>query len=161
MLYLKRFFLITRILKLKFYCYHIYFSHFENPSKQRYCPSLRTLVYNFEMWKLSRFYTPTCTMKGIINIPKNNSLTIWTGKEIKGGIMTLSYVLCWISFDQGSISPSFYKQLFRPQSPAEPKKNKKDSQLMQLFALLGSARVKAAPKHVDEIDPRRQSYKIV
>ena len=29
----------------------------------------------------------------------------------------------------------------------------KDSQLKQLFALLGSGHVKAACKHVDEIDP--------
>ena len=35
-----------------------------------------------------------------------------------------------------------------------PQKLKKDSQLMQLFALSGSALVKAACKHVDEIDPR-------
>ena len=34
-------------------------------------------------------------------------------------------------------------------------KRKQDSQLKQLFALWGSARVKAAPKLVDEIDPRR------
>ena len=33
-------------------------------------------------------------------------------------------------------------------------KCKKDSQLKQLFALLGSVGVKAAYKHVDEIDPR-------
>ena len=33
---------------------------------------------------------------------------------------------------------------------------KKDSQLKQLFAFLGSAGVKAAQKHVDEIDPRSQ-----
>ena len=32
-------------------------------------------------------------------------------------------------------------------------KRKKDSQLKQLFALLGSARIKAAHKHFDEIDP--------
>ena len=33
-------------------------------------------------------------------------------------------------------------------------KCKKDSQLKQLFELLGSAGVKAACKHIDEIDPR-------
>ena len=33
-------------------------------------------------------------------------------------------------------------------------KHYKDSQLKQLFALLGSACVKAARKHVDEIDPK-------
>ena len=32
-------------------------------------------------------------------------------------------------------------------------KRKKDSQLKQHFALLGSASVKAAHKHIDEIDP--------
>ena len=32
-------------------------------------------------------------------------------------------------------------------------KCKKDSQLKQLFALLGSAGVKAGRKHIDEIDP--------
>ena len=37
---------------------------------------------------------------------------------------------------------------------ADPKIAKKDSQLKQLFALLGSAGVKAVLKHVDEIDPR-------
>ena len=35
-------------------------------------------------------------------------------------------------------------------------KRKKDRQLKLLFALLGSARVKAARKHVGEIDPRRE-----
>ena len=33
-------------------------------------------------------------------------------------------------------------------------KCKKDSQLKQLFPLSGSAHIKAARKHVDEIDPR-------
>jgi hypothetical protein len=36
---------------------------------------------------------------------------------------------------------------------ADPKSAKKDSQVKQLFALLGSACVKAACKDVDEIDP--------
>ena len=40
---------------------------------------------------------------------------------------------------------SFYAQRFQ--------KRQKESQVKQLFALLGSARVKAACKHVDEIDP--------
>ena len=35
----------------------------------------------------------------------------------------------------------------------DPKSAKKDSQVKQLFALLGSGGVKAACKHVDEIDP--------
>ena len=51
---------------------------------------------------------------------------------------------------QGSISPSFYEQLLHPQIP----KAQKDSQVKQLFAFLGSESVKAAPKHVDEIDPK-------
>ena len=33
-------------------------------------------------------------------------------------------------------------------------KRQKDSQVKQLFAILGSAWVKAARKHVDKIDPR-------
>ena len=49
----------------------------------------------------------------------------------------------------GSISPTFYEQLLRTQIP----KMKKDSQIKQLFALLGPAWVKAARKHIDEIDP--------
>ena len=36
------------------------------------------------------------------------------------------------------------------------KKRKKDSQLKQLFALLGSVCLKDARKHVGEIDPRQQ-----
>ena len=47
------------------------------------------------------------------------------------------------------ISSTFYKQLLRAQIP----KAQKDSQVKQLFALLGSARVKAVPKNIDEIDP--------
>ena len=35
----------------------------------------------------------------------------------------------------------------------DPKSAKKDSQVKQLFALLGSAHVKSARKHLDEIDP--------
>ena len=49
----------------------------------------------------------------------------------------------------GPISPTIYAQLLRTQIP----KAQKDSQLKQLFALSGSAGVKAARKHVDEIDP--------
>ena len=52
-------------------------------------------------------------------------------------------------FDQGSISPTFYEQLLHLQIP----KVQKDNQLKQLFALSGSACVKAVHKHVDEIDP--------
>ena len=37
---------------------------------------------------------------------------------------------------------------------ADPKSAKKDSQLKQLFALWVSVIIKAARKHVDEIDPR-------
>ena len=46
---------------------------------------------------------------------------------------------------QGSISPTFYKELLHPQIP----KHQKDTQVKQLFALLGSVRVKAAHKHVE------------
>ena len=52
--------------------------------------------------------------------------------------------------DQGSILPSFYGQLFCAQIP----KAQKDSQIKQLFALLGPAYVKAGCKHDDKIDPR-------
>ena len=45
-----------------------------------------------------------------------------------------------------------YEQLLRLQIP----KVQKDSKLKQLFVLLGSANVKAACKHVEEIDPLRQ-----
>ena len=51
--------------------------------------------------------------------------------------------------NRGSISPTFYEKLLRSQIP----KVQKDSQVKQLFALLGSVSVKAAGKHVDEIDP--------
>ena len=50
----------------------------------------------------------------------------------------------------GSISPAFYEQLLCVQIP----KAQKDSQLKQLFALLGSAGIKAAHKHVDDINTR-------
>ena len=52
---------------------------------------------------------------------------------------------------QGSISPTFYEQLLCVQIP----KAQKDSQVKQLFALLGPAWVKAAHKQVeqDEINP--------
>ena len=50
---------------------------------------------------------------------------------------------------QGSISPSFYKQLLRAHIP----KSQKDSQIKQLFELFGPACVKTERKHVDEIDP--------
>ena len=51
--------------------------------------------------------------------------------------------------DRGSISPSFYAQLLRPQIPKE----QKDSQIKQFFGLLGPESLKAVCKHVDEIDP--------
>jgi hypothetical protein len=49
-----------------------------------------------------------------------------------------------LCFNQGLILPTFYKLLFCVQIP----KVQKDS----LFALLGSAHVKASRKHVGEID---------
>ena len=52
------------------------------------------------------------------------------------------------SDNQGSISPTFYEQLLRKQIP----KAQKDGHVKHLFALLGSAYIKAAYKHVDEID---------
>ena len=54
-----------------------------------------------------------------------------------------------VSLPLGSISPSFYDKLLHTQIP----KAQKDSQIKQLFELLGPACVKAARKHVDEIDP--------
>ena len=50
----------------------------------------------------------------------------------------------------GSISPTFQEQL--PVS-ADPKSAKKTVKSSSFFVLLGSARVKAAHKHIDEIDP--------
>ena len=43
---------------------------------------------------------------------------------------------------------------------ADPKSAKKCSKIKQHFALLGSAGVKAARKHVDEIDPRSARNKV-
>ena len=51
---------------------------------------------------------------------------------------------------QVPISPTFYKQLLCMQIP----KAQKDNQLKQLFALSGSAGIKALHKHIDEIDPK-------
>ena len=47
------------------------------------------------------------------------------------------------------ISSTFYEELLHAQIP----KAQTDSQFKQLFGLLGSASVKAAHKHIDEIDP--------
>ena len=44
---------------------------------------------------------------------------------------------------------SFYAQLICAQIPEA----QKDSQVKQIFALTGSAHIKAALKHVDETDP--------
>ena len=51
--------------------------------------------------------------------------------------------------EMGSISPIFNKQVLFKQIP----KVQKDSELKQLFALLGSAGVKALHKHIDETGP--------
>ena len=51
----------------------------------------------------------------------------------------------------GSISTSFYEQLLRAQIPKAQKKTVKSS---SFFVRLGPAFVKAAHKHIDEIDPR-------
>ena len=53
-------------------------------------------------------------------------------------------------FNLGSISPTFYNLHLQAQIP----KTQKDSQLKQLFALLGSERIKAAHKHIDEFDTK-------
>ena len=44
---------------------------------------------------------------------------------------------------------------------ADPKSAKKDSQLKQLFALSGSASIKAVHEHIEEIDPRHKSCNYV
>ena len=48
-----------------------------------------------------------------------------------------------------SVSPMCLRAAF---TRADPKSTKKDSQVKQLFALSGPASVKAARKHIDEID---------
>ena len=50
---------------------------------------------------------------------------------------------------QWSIPPSFYEQLLHAQIP----KVQKDRHIKQLLALLGPSCVKAARKHINEIDP--------
>ena len=55
----------------------------------------------------------------------------------------------------GSISPTFYQQLLHTQIP---KARKKDSQLKQFFALLGSAGVKAAHKMLVKLTPPHLSF---
>jgi len=66
------------------------------------------------------------------------------------------FVLCAKMFvkliPSGSNSPSFYEQLFKC---TDPKRAKRHWQLDCLSALFGSAHVKAACKHVCEIDPIR------
>ena len=61
---------------------------------------------------------------------------------------TKTFILIFIYRE--SILPSFYEQLLRMQIP----KVQKDSQVKLLFALSGSAGIKAARKNIDEIDPR-------
>ena len=53
---------------------------------------------------------------------------------------------------QVSISLNIWRTAFMHADP----KQKKDSQVKLLFALLVSVLVKAARKHIDEIDPRRK-----
>ena len=57
-----------------------------------------------------------------------------------------------LSRGQWSILLTFYSQLLRLQSL----KAQKDSQHKQLLALSESASVKAAGKHVDQIDPKKR-----
>ena len=54
----------------------------------------------------------------------------------------------------GSISPSFHHHFTCSFYTSRSQKHKKDSQVKQLFVLSGSAGVKAARKHIDEIDPQ-------
>ena len=53
--------------------------------------------------------------------------------------------------EEGSISPTIYKQLLHAKIP----KAQKDSQVKKLFALSRIMRVKAARIQVDEINPKR------
>ena len=53
----------------------------------------------------------------------------------------------------GSISPTFYAQLFCSQIP----KAQKDSQVKQLFTLLGSGSVKATHNMLVKLTPGRES----
>ena len=56
----------------------------------------------------------------------------------------------FLTENRGQFHQRVYVQLLHAQIP----KAQKDSQVKQLFALSGSLRIKAVPKHVDEIDPR-------
>ena len=78
-------------------------------------------------------------------------------KTIKSVRSCISWAKIWIaSFrsalnaSKGQFHPRVCTQLLRMQIP----KAQKYSQLKQLFTLLGSASIKAARKHVDEIDPK-------
>ena len=51
------------------------------------------------------------------------------------------------------ICGQFHQHFMRSFYACRSKKHQKDSQVKQLFAILGSACIKAARKHIDEIDP--------
>ena len=62
----------------------------------------------------------------------------------------------WVHFETGSDNKTwgqFHQQFTSSFYAGRSQKRKKDKQHKQLFALSGSSGVKAAPKHVDEIDP--------
>ena len=89
--------------------------------------------------------------------PSYSSAT-WT----KSNLSSTAKVIEWMSthditantnvVNQVSILPTDYVQLLRGQIPKAKKDRVKSS---SFFALLGSVCIKAACKHVDEIDPRK------
>ena len=74
--------------------------------------------------------------------------------KIKTMVDITPAILCLQYCDQVSISSRFNEQLLNMQIP----KAQKESQVKQLFALLRFAGMKAARKHIDEIDPRYIFY---
>ena len=78
-------------------------------------------------------------------------VTLKTPRMWKGvSLSQLVLVKCKCSTSWGQFYLRFYLQLLRPQIP----KAQKLLELTDFFVLLGSASVKAASEHVDEIDPR-------
>ena len=61
-----------------------------------------------------------------------------------------------VSVNRCQFHQHFMSSFYAP----DTKSAKKDTQVQQLFALLGSAHVKALRKHVDGIDPRAEKFNL-
>ena len=115
-------------------------------------PWSTSLKFTFIEENIGKIRTPKVFLEKDCSSSFNSSPLFRPNSRMKTNVWSRKKPLIPIetNWHQVSISPTFYVQLLL----MHILKAQKDSQVNQLFALLGSVGIKAACKHIDEIDPK-------